>query len=298
MSSKSKKRNLKWSDPWLGGIWRRLGVLLVAAGIGLVSVKYFSPWLICFFPEYLYGDIRTVVGAAPLTLPTFLVLWWFRTYDSITRGMRDNFEAGVAHIAKDIPISIEIGVGIIISVSEVTSSFDNEIRLTFMKRLKRPVADTQANNALTFSGYRYGYAQHIFRWMMARGGKWDLSNIKLQYQEFTGNEVTLEKILELSNFKNPTPKTFPINFDGCRFADKDHFFKGYDDYKKNPNPPTPEEEAEAAFYESMAAEAEAAEAEAAKTAEAEAAFYDSLATDDEAAEAAAAVFDEATKPRE
>ena len=235
VSSKVKKRSWLSRHDWLlGKIWVRLLVLGWATVGGFILGQSASPWLLYFFPESIYGGVRVVAGAVPITLPTFLVLWWFRTYDSRQQLQRANFEMGVKQIDSDTPISIEIGVEILKNVSKVTSSYDREIHLAFLKRLKRPVADTPANTELKSGGYRYGYAQHIFRWMIARGGKWDLRSMQLQFQEFTINDVTLERILALSNVTSPKPATLRISFKECRFADgmtAALFFRGHNQYR-------------------------------------------------------------------
>ena len=199
MSSKSKERGWMWSDVCLGSMWRRLGVLAVAAGLGFALGELFSPWLLTQFPEEMYGDVRTVVGAAPFTVPTFLALWWFRTYDSRQQSLRANFETGVQHVLSDTPAYIEIGVEILKNVSEVTSSYDREIRTAFIRRLKRFPAVTESHRNLLAKGYRFSYAQHIVRWIAAHGGKWDLTYMDLRYQEFTFADVTIDSILSLQD---------------------------------------------------------------------------------------------------
>ena len=238
MSSKSEKRGFMWNDFLLNGIGRRLGVLVFVALIGgkVLAHLFASNWWFCWFPVGTHEALAHVVAATPFTVPTFLALWWFRTYDARQQLQRANFEAGVVLIASDTPISIEIGTQILLEVSKVTSAFDREIRLTFIKRLKRPSADTKVNTEMKAAGYRYGYAQHMFRWLLARGGKWDLNNMQLQYQEFTVSDVTLGAILGLSEDANPTPDTFPINFKNCDFAgdmEPEVFFECYDDYKNH-----------------------------------------------------------------
>ena len=230
------KRSFWSQNDWLlGKIWVRLLVLGCAILGGFILGQCASPLLLNFFPESIYGGVRAVAGAAPITLPTFLVLWWFRTYDARQQLQRANFEMGVKQIDIDTPISIEIGVEILKNVSKVTSFYDREIRLAFIKRLKRPVADTKANTAIKEGGYRYGYAQYMLRWMIARSVKADLNNMELRHQEFTLEEVTLLRILELSDVENPTAKTFPIDFEECKFTgdmSEDIFFEGCEDYKE------------------------------------------------------------------
>ena len=242
MSSKNKEHGLMWNDFLLNGIRRRVGVLVVAALIGgkFLAHIFASNWWFCWFPVGTHDALAHVVAAAPFTVPTFIALWWFRTYDSRQQLQRANFEAGVGFIVSDTPISIEVGTQILLEVSKVTCVFDREIRLTFIKRLKRPVADTGANTKIKTGGYRFGYAQHMFRWMIARGGKWDLRNMALQHQEFTFKDITLKHILELSDFEKPIPEHFPVNLAVCRFGGdmtEELFFKGYDGYQRKYNNP-------------------------------------------------------------
>ena len=233
MSSTSKERGLMLGDFCLGSMWHRLGVLLIAAGLGFALGYVVSPELLTIFSEEIFGDVRTVVGAAPFTLPTFLALWWFRTYDSRQQSLRANFETGVQHVASDTPAHIEIGVEILKNVSAVTSSYDREIRTAFIWRLKQFPAVTEANRKLLHANYRFAYAQHILRWIAAHGGKWDLTRIDLRYQEFTFADVTLASILNLqdaSQFGDSNefePAMMKIKAGGCRFTGnmtKQNFF--------------------------------------------------------------------------
>ena len=232
--------NIRWAriNRHLGKMWVRLVVLLIALIIGAVLGKCVSPWVLCFLPNNVYGDIRTVVGAAHFTLPTFLALWWFRTYDSIKRDLRDNFEAGVNHIASDTPIRIEIGAEILANVSKLTSAYNREITITFIKRLKRSPADAKKNKEIFYSDYRWGYAQHMLKWLkdhQRKNKKYDLNLLDLRYQEFTSAtaEITICEVLEMHDDDDLT-----VDVAGCNddldnfFGDCDRAYKQVDAAKK------------------------------------------------------------------
>ena len=215
----------------LGKMWVRLVVLLIAAAIGAALVKWASPWFLCFFPVSVYGDIRTIIGAAPFTLPVFLALWWFRTYDSFQGDWRANFEAGVAHIASDTPIRIEIGTVILINIAEATSSYDREIRTTFIRRLKRSPADTDKNHEMLTHGYRFAYAQHMLKWLQIprtkkdKNKKYDLNLLDLRYQEFTRTTsgITIREVLNMHSEAFLT-----LDVGGTLFEADNKFFESAD----------------------------------------------------------------------
>ena len=166
-----------------------------------------------------------VVSAAPFTVPTFIALWWFRTYDSRQQLQRANFEAGVGHIASDTPIRIEIGTQILIQVSKVTSAFDSEIALTFVKRLKRFPETSEKNIYLLKTGYRWSYAQHMLEWLSEdyrrRNKRYDLRKLDLRYQDFTSltSEITICEVL-----KTHMSYQLIIDVEGCDYSVLCNFF--------------------------------------------------------------------------
>ena len=207
----------------LGTMSARLVVLLVASAIGAALVKCVSPWVLCFFPVSVYGDIRTVIGAAPFTLPVFLALWWFRTYDSFQADWRANFEAGIAHIVSEMPNRIEVGTVMLIKISKATSSYDREIRTAFIRRLKRFPADADTNHKLLAGGYRFAYAQQMLQWLKEspakkdQDKKYDLGHLDLRNQEFTYAEaqITICEVLEMHAGEHLTVDVTDCN-DGVR----------------------------------------------------------------------------------
>ncbi len=231
MSLKSKERGFMWNDFLLNGIGRRVGVLVFVALIGgkFLAHIFASNWWFCWFPVGTHEALAHVVAATPFTVPTFVALWWFRTYDSRQRLQRANFEAGVAQIVSDTPISIEIGTQILIQVSKVTSAFDSEIALTFVKRLKRYPAETPKNKTLVNGGYRWGYAQHMLEWLIRQNKGRDLNRLDLRHQEFTSKTAGITLCAIVSIHKQPDLTLYVY---GCDFADAQQFFDCYPDAHK------------------------------------------------------------------
>lgn len=225
MSSQVKKRSW-WvrHNWWLSKIWVRVGVLFLALLVGLISAKYASPWLLCWFDSVAHEAVKPVIGAATFTYLIFLALWWFRTYDSHQRDLRANFEAGVQHVASDTPIRIEIGTEILKNVSKTTSSYDREIRIAFIRRLKRFPATTTKNISLFKGGYRLSYAQHMLKWLQDQkdpNRKYDLNLLDIRYQEFASSSVriTVCEILDMHRGESLT-----LDLARCKFRSANEFF--------------------------------------------------------------------------
>ena len=185
----------------LGTMSARLVVLLVASAIGVALVKCVSPWVLCFFPVSVYGDIRTVIGAAPFTLPVFLALWWFRTYDSFQADWRAKFNEGIAHVVSEMPARIEIGAVMLISISEATSSYDREISAAFIRRLNQSPTETEENRNLLNKSNGWGYAQLMIEWLTKQNKKFNLHYMDLRNQSFTYNAdmITVCDLLNAGN---------------------------------------------------------------------------------------------------
>lgn len=169
----------------LGKMWVRLLALVFAALGGFILGKVGSPWLLGLFPEEMYGDVRTVIGAIPFTLPTFLTLWWFRTYDSLQSDWRANFEAGIDHIASNTPTRIEVGTEMLKNVSKVTSIYNREISTAFIRRLNESPAEAEANRKMLDTSTGWKYAQQMLKWLLNQNEKYDLGFVDLRNQDFT-----------------------------------------------------------------------------------------------------------------
>ena len=214
MISKSEKRGFMWNDFLLNGIGRRLGMLVFVALIGgkvLAHIFASNCWF-CWFPVGTHEVLAHVVAAAPFTVPVFLALWWFRTYDSRQQSQRANFEMGVKQVDSDTPISIEIGTLILIKVSNVTTVFNDEIAFAFIKRLQRSPADTAKNKEIIGGGYRWGYARQMLQWLRSQGEKYNLDLLDLRNQEFPNEDaqLTIGEVLKMH-----TDVSLTVDVTGC-----------------------------------------------------------------------------------
>lgn len=203
----------------------RLLVLFVAVAIGLVT----SRWLSCAATSvlnwgYLSGTcpvnsvsptdgclVCLMSGASAsfdwLTVTTiggfvFLALWWFRTYDVQHQIQQNNFIKGMEKISSDSPLEIEVGVSMLLEVSNATAAFDNEIRVAFIKRLKEFPSNLDGKQISAVVSNRLSYAQYILRWFidhLERGGRpLNLNGMDCRYQEFlvtsNGKKLALGKL--------------------------------------------------------------------------------------------------------
>ncbi len=202
LEEKHKRLKSFWArfNRHLGKMWVRFVVLFVAVIAGWFLGEYFSPFVLGLLPENVYGDTRTVVGTIPFTLPMFLVLWWFRTYDSFQSNLRANFEAGIDHIASNSPNRIEIGTVMLISISETTSSYNRQISAAFIRRLNQSPAEPEANRKLLNASTGWGYAQLMFGWLMNQNEKFSLHYMDLRNQSFVYqiDRVTVCDVLNVS----------------------------------------------------------------------------------------------------
>ncbi len=207
----------------LGKMWVRLLALVFAALGGFILGKVGSPWFLGLFPEEIYGDARTVISAIPFTLPTFLALWWFRTYDSFQSNLRATFDSGVAHIASDTPDRIEIGTVMLINISETTSLYDREISIAFIRRLKQSPAATEAIhellNTFTYRSYNrsWSYAYKMLQWLKNQNKKYDLRYVDLRNQDCPVSE-SMVTVCDLLNMEKESELTIEVACTSVRFV--------------------------------------------------------------------------------
>ena len=213
----------RWAriNPLLGTMSARFVALLIAVTVGVFLGKRFSPLLLDLFPENVYGDIRTVAGAIPFTLLTFLALWWFRTYDSFQGGWRANFEAGVAHILSETPNRIELGTVMLIKISGATSSYDREIRIAFIRRLKQSPVEAEANPKLLDTPTDWSYAQKMLQWLKNQNTHIDLQYVDLRNQDFTDKASPIT-VCDLLNMGHGKPLILEVAY--CGSYSMERFF--------------------------------------------------------------------------
>ena len=159
-----------------------------------------------------------------LSLFVLLALWYFRTRDTLRRIagadaqlQQNNFAIGINNLMQDDPMTIGVGVTMLLQVSEKTDSFDNLIRDAFISRLRKNPKmpnlvdhvdssddtphEKQKKVELTIPP-KLTYAQYILQWLIVKqehyAKKPNLRGMRCDYQEFKVSGLDLVKIL-------PTP---------------------------------------------------------------------------------------------
>jgi len=164
-----------------------------------------------------------------LSFFVFIALWFFRTYDTrqqieqTNRQLRQaslqatqqlqqaNFAKGLDNLVSDDPLKVDIGVILLLEVSKVTTTFDKEIRLAFIKRLKELPGNLDGRSVMEMRANRLSYAQYIIQWLIDHpkvgGASLDLRGMDCRYQEFTSRRFSggANKKLEISKIFTFSP---------------------------------------------------------------------------------------------
>ena len=204
-------RQSKDTKPESDSIWDKLRVrflwLILCGLIGIfLSIDYWG--LVSFLLERVKNDIPYIRNIV-LGLPVFLSLWWFRTRDvrqqinkTETQIQQNSLFNGVANLSDKDPLKIDIGVAQLVALSKLNPDHDKTIRLAFIRRLKKcPLTKEEIQkNKLNRKGEKLGYAQHILEWITDKKIEADLTNCKLDCQDFTKKDA-LYNIVENSCFR-------------------------------------------------------------------------------------------------
>lgn len=166
------------------------GILLLLAAIcGVLLWAFLHNIVRC-----LFGSGEHVTGWMEIFLLSGLVLlalWWFRTYDtrqqidkaqeqinksqelidtSQKQIQQGNFVSGLNKLLKTDTFSISVGVQMLIQVSRNTRSFDEDIRLAFIKRIQIAPKPTEMyikeDNSCSILNPRLNYLPHIFNFIV------------------------------------------------------------------------------------------------------------------------------------
>ena len=181
-------------------------------------------WLYKFNPENLGGVIDIYKsypfdnGHIILTVLTFFVLWLFRTIDARQRIHQANLGAAMTLIASGKPVNIEIATQMCWRISRATSVFNKEIRIAFVKCLKRGQGNSRENKRLIAKNYRWSYAPHMLHWLKKYADrKTDLTNLDLSGQEFTSTTVKIKYADICAMHDTHYGNELNIDFGGCQF---------------------------------------------------------------------------------
>ncbi len=139
-----------------------------------------------------------------LSLFVLLALWYFRTRDTLRRIagadaqiQQSNFTIGLTNLVAGKSINIEIGVAILLQVSDATDAFDKQIRIAFIRRLKdKPLTNDDVHiGSIRRKNHFLSYAQHMLKWLInyqiknPESDKPDLRGMSCDYQEFTSADI-------------------------------------------------------------------------------------------------------------
>ena len=181
-------------------------------------------WLYKFNPENLGGVIDIYKsypfdnGHIILTVLTFFVLWLFRTIDARQRIHQANLGVAMALIASGKPVNIEMATQMCWRISRATSVFNKEIRIAFVKCLKRGQGNSRENKRLIAKNYRWSYAPHMLHWLKKYADrKTDLTNLDLSGQEFTSTTVKIKYADICAMHDTHYGNELNIDFGGCQF---------------------------------------------------------------------------------
>ena len=206
---------------WLERVLDNKSVRALILGC-LISAQIY--WLYQSNPKDL-GDVFAIFKSYPFdnghiifTVLTFFVLWLFRTIDARQRIHQANLTVAFNLIASGQPVNIEMAAQVCWRISRATSVFNKEIRIAFVKCLKRGQSNSPENKRLIAKNYRWSYAQHMLHWLQKYADKKaDLRNLDLSGQEFTSTTAQI-KYADICVMHNSRyGKELNIDFGGCRF---------------------------------------------------------------------------------
>lgn len=239
MSTSSKfSKHFQWllSNKWMRVLW-----LGLAGFAGVMLLKHCGRDMLDFLDIAKIESTKTDDDASDypasvrgyfvlpiLSIFVVFALWVFRTYDTrqqieqTNRQLQQtNFAKGMDNLVSNNPLRVEIGVILLMEVSKATSTFDKEIRLAFIKRLKESIVKSEEMKFQEGVSNRLSYAQYIIQWLINHpkvgGKKPDLIGMNCECQEFTadqshgGTNTKLEMVKILPEAAGGLPKSPSIS---------------------------------------------------------------------------------------
>ena len=171
-----------WIEVWPERTGIRFIILLGMAWLGLAFGSYIFTCIKHLFP--LINGLEHYLKPATVSIPVLTALWYFRTYDTRQKIYQDDLFKGLDNLASNNPVQIDIGVAMLREISKKVPSFNETIKLAFIRRLKSMPIDYKPGNGRFLS-----YAQHIMRWLIQHKKEnkdvdFNLNGLDLSYQEF------------------------------------------------------------------------------------------------------------------
>lgn len=210
----------KWRQKQVEKKWVRVGLLGLTGFLGWAMLYFHThnPEAPCFTPDWNAWAKMLKCYIPPIyesekprsykyfiqlvaTLPTLLLLWYFRTYDArqaIAKAdaqiQQSNLVSGLDKLIQDDAFVIEVGTSILIEVSKETDEFNKQIRNAFVERLNYLSEEDRKEQERIGSDALHGknsigptvpvakYVRQIFRWLIAHPELGD--SVVLNYQVF------------------------------------------------------------------------------------------------------------------
>ncbi len=215
---------------------------ILLAACGVISIVAFA----CFREEFYCllgvlfcnadGELIPIpaVDGILLSLLVLLVLWWFRTRDihrqiekQDAQIQQGNFVSGLNKVVANKSMTVSVGVKILMSVSNKTNEFDDEIRLAFIKRLQHLPNDIRHHDGQKIQSDRLSlsirlptlnYMPNIFGWLIEHAKRNDIDieresiNVPEMYFEIKELKST-ERFLDFGgvDFAKRSPKRIPLH---------------------------------------------------------------------------------------
>ncbi len=199
----NKKERYRPREAWTESKIARIVILIAAALAGIAVVLWFPSCVTRFlcsnyngcFSENLKGHLELVA----ISIPVLTALWYFRTYDTrqqIYHNIQNDLLKGFDNLASDNSLQVDIGVAMLLEISKKVPSFNEIIKLAFIRRLKNPLDNSGRKEKDYLS-----YAQYILRWLIDYKKKnkninLNLNGMDLSYQEFSARNESKKIIFE------------------------------------------------------------------------------------------------------
>ena len=176
------KQGFRKIETWPESKGMRFGALVITAVFGLYIGPIISSCVTNIF--HLNSNLKGYLEPVAVSIFVLTLLWYFRTYDTRQKIYQDDLFKGLDNLASNNPVQVDIGVAMLREVSKKVPSFNETIKVAFIRRLKSRPSEYNPGNGRFLS-----YAQHIMRWLIQHKKEhedfdFNLTGLDLSYQEF------------------------------------------------------------------------------------------------------------------
>ena len=189
------KQIIRESESWIERKIARLAFLILMALLGLFAGQKISSYTAQVF--CLSDNLKGYFEPFAVSVFVVIALWFFRTYDTRQKIYQDDLFKGLDNLASSNPLQVDIGVAMLREISKKVPSFNEIIKVAFIRRLKNMPGDHEHKD-----GNFLSYAQHIMQWLIRykkenQHVNFNLNGLDLSYQEFTsginGKEINFKE---------------------------------------------------------------------------------------------------------